>query len=130
MKQSSKQLIGTIICAILINLVTFSFLSYVLISMSLNKQNIEVLCFFILSAESMICWIVSRLFPKKFHHFAYKHFHKSMAKSFWIEYFLKEENKEFPDEEEAYSKFIHQLNSLLYFAYFCLAIGLFIVYMF
>ena len=130
MKQSTKQLIGTNVCAILINLVTFSFLSYVLISTSLNKQNIENLGFFILAAESMVCWIVSRLFPKKFHHFAYKHFHKSMAKSFWIEYFLKEANKEFPEEEEAYSDFIHRVNGYLYFAYFCLAIGLFIVYMF
>ena len=129
MKQSTIKLIENA-CAILINLVTISFLSYVLISMSLNKQNIDVLCFFILSAESMVCWIVSRLFPKKFHHFAYKHFHKTMAQSFVIEYALKEANKEFPDEEEAYSGFIHQFNSLLYFAYFCLAIGLFIIYMF
>ena len=129
MKQSSKQLIGINICVILNNLVTISILSYVLISMSLNKQLFSNLGFFILSALSVIFWIVARLFPKKFHHFLYNHFHKSMAKSFWIEYFLKEENKEFPDEEEAYSKFIHQLNSLLYFAYFCLSTGLLIIYL-
>ena len=129
MKQSTKKKIENV-CAILINLVTISFLSYVLISMSLNKQFFSNIGFFTLSAPCVIFWIVARLFPKKFHHFLYKHFHKSMAKSFWIEYFLKEANKEFPEEEEAYSGFIHQINSYLYFAYFCLAIGLFIIYMF
>ena len=130
MKQSTKQLIATNVCAILINLVTISILSYVLISMSLNKQLLSNIGFFVLSAQSVIFWIVARLFPKKFHHFLYNHFHKSMAKSFWIEYILKEANEEFPEEEEAYLDFIHKVNIYLYIAYFCLALGLFYIYMF
>ena len=97
--------------------------------MSLNKQLFSYLGFFILSALSVIFWIVARLFPKKFHHFLYNHFHKSMAKSFWIEYILKEANEEFPEEEEAYLDFIHKVNIYLYYAYFFLATGLLIVYL-
>ena len=121
MKKIKKQLIGSLI----VNVLSFAFLSYIFISLMIAKQDYDVILLYALSCFFMIVWIVLSLFTKRIHHFLYKKLHKSFRLSWQEDVF----DAEIASEENSFNYTKSILNFFPYVSFLFLSIGLFILYL-
>lgn len=121
MKKIKKQLIGSMI----VNVLSFAFLSYVFISLMIEKQRDDVILFYAVSCFLMVVWIVFCFFFKQIHHFLYPRLHKSLEDSWSVHLF----GIEIPSEEESFRLSNASLFIFPYVSFLFLSIGLFILYL-
>ena len=115
-----KKRIGILI----INLTSFSILSYVFISMLLIKQNIDLILIYALSCFFLFLWIIGS-FSKKFFHLLYKTFKKPMEKSWTLELLAKE----IAPEDKAFETFQIFMQVCPYISFLFLSAGILIIYL-
>ena len=121
MKRIKKQLIGSLI----VNVLSFAFLSYIFISLMIAKQDYDVILLYALSCFFMIVWIVLSLFTKRIHHFLYRNLHKSFKLTWQEDVF----GAEIASEENSFNYTKSILYFFPYISYLFLSIGLFILYL-